>query len=162
MGTYSPLGFFPESADAQAVPLKLAASQTISKGDAVIWSSGLVAIAVAGSARILGVAAEAATTNASGVRTDTYASGKAQTHILVYGVKNPNEVFLGCFDADSSSITAGTEPDLVGATGAMYLDTDASSTDVFKVLGPVEGETLTAARARWRFVINKSDVDPID
>ena len=159
---YHPLGFFPENADAETIELPIAISQTITKGDAVIWDTGLVAIALANSSRILGVAAESATSSDASVRTDTYSSGKNIKNIKVWGVVNPNEVFLGCQDADASSIVANTLQDIIGATGAMYLDTSASSIDAVTTLSMVEGEAIATVKSRWRFVINKSDVDPID
>ena len=61
--TDNPNGFsLARSITGQMAPvsLPLAASQSIKKGDALIWASGLVAIAVPTSPQLLGFAAEAA------------------------------------------------------------------------------------------------------
>lgn len=142
-------GFMPLNPDAVIKWLPIAASQTLTKGDAVILSSGLVAIAVAGSAALVGVVAQ------------DCASLAASTLVPVWC--DPEEDFIGLADADSSSVTAGSEVDLVGATGAMLLDVGASTTDVFKLQYQYDPEEdLTTASARWVFRINKHEFAQID
>ena len=159
---YNRLGFFPLNANAEIIELPIAASQTITEGDAVILDTGLVAIALANSARILGIAAESAVSNGSRVRTDAFELGKAKTTIKVYGVVNQDEIFVGCADGDGSSLVCGTEIDIVGATGAMYLDASESAVDVFTLLHIVPGEAVATARAMWTFRINKHALGTID
>lgn len=136
-------GFFPKNPNARIEYLPIAASQTLSEGDAVILSSGQVAIGLAASATLCGVVAQDCSSLAAGTLVPVYA--------------DPYEIFIGLTDADSSSLAVGAEIDLVGATGAMLLDVGASTTDVFKVLRECDEpeQDNTAASARWEFVINK-------
>jgi hypothetical protein len=142
-------GFYPVNPDAKISYLPVAATQTISRGDAVILSSGLVAIGLAGSAVLAGVIAEDSTLQTAGT--------------LVACYIDPDEVFVGVADADSSSLVAGDEADLIGATSAMMIDADASTTDVFKLLRLHDpAEAAATARAQWQFKINKHAFAQID
>ena len=144
--TYNRKGFFPEDAHARKVRLPIAASQTLSMGDAVILSSGQVAVALAASTSLCGVVAQ----DCSGLA--------ANTPVAVWA--DPDTVFIGTADADSSSSLAGAEVDLVGATGAMQLDVGASTTDVFKLLSALPDDDTASANARWQTKINKHDFAP--
>lgn len=122
--------------------LPIAASQTLTKGDFVILSSGLVQIALANSAELAGViAADQATPTAS-------------TLVPVYA--DPNTVFEIIADADSSGLTAGSAPGIVGTTGAMMLDVgDDNATNVLTCLRVNPDDTNTDAYARWLVKIAK-------
>lgn len=116
--------------------LPIAASQTLTKGDFVILSSGLVAIALANSATLCGVIAQ------------DCASLAASTLVPVYA--DPDTVFEVIADAASNSIVAGETHDIIGATGAMMMDADAATTDVLMCLRAQPGsDVTTSAYARW-------------
>lgn len=142
-------GFRPLGPNPRIGEYPIAASQTLAAGDAVILSSGQVSIGLAASAVLLGVVAR------------DCASLAANTYVPVYD--DPAQVFVGRADADSSSLVAGDEVDLVGGTGAMQLDADASTTDVFKLIR-LHNKTDAAATAgaEWEFQINKHALAQID
>jgi hypothetical protein len=121
--------------------LPIAASQTLAAGDLVILSSGQIAIAVAGSAELVGVIARDCSSLAANTRVPVYA--------------DPDTVFEMIANADSSSVTIGGEYDLVGATGAMMINVGASSTDVFTVVRSNADDNTSNAYARWHVKINK-------
>ncbi len=129
-------GFWPASGrHARITYLPVKASQTLAVGDAVILSSNQVAIALYDSAELCGVMAQPA------------ASLDAGTMVAVYA--DPDTYFEAIADADSSSVEPGDKIDIVGGTGAMMLDADATSTNVMCVLrGNVE-DTDSSAYARW-------------
>jgi len=62
---------------------------------------------------------------------------------------DPDEEFVCIADADSSSLGAGDYQDIIGATGAMKMDADASTTDVLTLLRANPDSTLTSANAQW-------------
>jgi hypothetical protein len=126
---------------AEITHLPIAASQTLAAGDFVILSSGLVQIALAASAELCGVVAR----DCSGLA--------ASTRVPVYA--DPDTVFEVIADADSSSVTAGAEVDIIGATGAMMMDADASSTDVLTAIRSNADDDTSSAYARWLVKINK-------
>jgi hypothetical protein len=104
---------------------RVAASQTIAVGDPVVMNaSGLVEVGAAASTQLLGVAAEAITTGGSVGVTDT---------IGVFD--DPAALFIAKGDAATTGSQAliGDEVDLVGSTGAFFVDIGASATDVFVV-----------------------------
>lgn len=112
------------------------ASETIAVGDPVeIDASGLLICATATSATLIGVAAEAVTSAATGAV------------IAVYD--DPEAKFLARCDAVGENLQAvvGDEVDLIGSTGAFYVNLGASATDVFKTLaiGPVYDAALAVA-----------------
>lgn len=156
-------GFWPVNAIAREVyHVPIAASQSIKAGDALAVDTLLADLAVAGDARILGFAAEDATSDASSVRTDEQGAKNSKTTIAVH-LATPGAIFRGCADADASSVGIGSEVDLVGATGAMLLDVGASSTDVFKLIAKESPDDAVAtALSRWLFVVNKPAIDVID
>lgn len=122
--------------------LPIAASQTLTKGDFVILSSGLVAIALANSAELCGVIAQDCASLSSGTLVPVYAS--------------PDTVFEVIADADSSSAVAGNALGIVGTTGAMMLDIgDDNSTDVLTLLRANPSDSTSSAYARWQVKISK-------
>jgi hypothetical protein len=129
-------GFWP--ADPETAPimwLPIAASQTLTRGDMVILSSGLIAIALANSAELCGVIAR----DCSGLA--------ASTKVPVYA--DPDTIFEGIGDADSSAVVAGNYRDIIGATGAMMIDADATTTNVLTMLRSNAADTTSNAYARW-------------
>lgn len=103
----------------------VAASQTIAVGDPVVMNaSGLVEVGAAASATLLGVAAQAITTTGTVTVAD---------QIGVYD--DPSAYFRA--EGDASTLTSqalvGDAVDLVGSTGAFFVDIGASTTDVFVV-----------------------------
>jgi len=141
-------GFWPIDENVKTVDFPVAASQTITRGDAVILSSGQVAIAVAGSARILGVIGRTATTLAAGTMVPVYVAGAATE-------------FMGRQDG-SDTLAIGDELDLIGATGVMQIDSDASTTDVFRLTREVDTGEADGAGKRWVFIVNKPELAAID
>ena len=111
--------------------LPIAASQTLTKGDFVILSSGQIAIALATSSELCGVIAQ------------DCASLTAGTLVPVYA--NPETIFEIIADADSSGVTSGAEYDIVGTTGAMMLDVGGSTYDVLVALRQNPDDTNTDA-----------------
>jgi hypothetical protein len=149
----NPKGLRPVNPDRAPVRrLPVATTQTIARGDAVYISSGQVAIAIANTAVLCGVAAQPA------------ASLTAGTDILVWA--DPNTEFVMRQDS-TDAIVIGSEIDLTGGTGAMQLDGNVSTADQFKLVGgPLtndDGSAPTAAAGRqWIVKINKHEFDPID
>jgi len=121
--------------------LPVAATQTLTKGDFVIYSSG-VAIALAASTELLGVVAQ------------DCASLTTATLVPVYA--DPDTEFRVIADAASNTLTFGSLPGIVGATGAMMLDVgDDNATDVLLCIRAYPDDTTTSAYARWIVKINK-------
>lgn len=116
------------------------ASETIAVGDPVeIDTNGLLICATATSATLVGVAAEAVTSAASGAV------------IAVYD--DPKAIFIASCDAVGENLqaTVGDEVDLIGSTGAFYVNLGASSTDVFVVraIGPHYDPHLAVASSTF-------------
>lgn len=126
--------------------LPIAGSQTLTKGDFVILSSGLVQIALAASATLCGVIAQ------------DCASLTASTLVPVYA--DPDTIFEVIADGDSSAIVAGNVRDIIGATGAMMMDADAQTTDVLKVIRANPDDTTSSSYARWQVRINIHAFNP--
>ena len=124
----NPKGFRPANPDAPIREFEEAASQTFARGDAVILSSGKVAIALAASAELLGVAAEPA-------------SGTTNNKIKVWF--DPHTDFIGRTDA-ADSLAVGGPADLIGATGVMQIDANGGSTAVFISTGEVDYDQADA------------------
>jgi len=141
-------GFFPADPEARMNYYPIAASQTLAAGDAVILTSNLVDVALDSSAALLGVIAR----DCSGLA--------ASTMVPVWD--DPDTVFIGTANADSSGVGAGDEVDLVGTTGIMQIDEDASSTDVFKLIAALPDDAPATANCRWKFKINKHLLAQID
>jgi hypothetical protein len=142
-----PKGFLPYDVNAPIRYFPIKASVTLARGDAVILTSGQVDIALAASANLLGVVARAC------------ASLAAATLVPVWS--DPDTEFIGRQD-DATALAVGSEYDLVGATGAMQIDGDASSTDVFKLVREYDAAEADAIGKGWIFKINKHLLAQID
>jgi len=140
---FNPYGFFPlYPEDARVEYYKVAASQTIAKGDPVILSSGQIQIAVAASStELAGIAAEA--------------SSGAAANTLIAIWDDPDTVFVGRADADASSSTIGSYYDLDGTTGAFQVNVGASSQDLFTYLGVKAGDDHSQTGAHLKVKLNK-------
>lgn len=96
--------------------------ETIAVGDPVEIDNGLLVCATAASTTLAGVAAEACTSSAAGT---------------VIGVfDDPKQVYKGKCDNYAQNVQAkkGDVCDIVGSTGAFYLNLDASATGVVRVV----------------------------
>lgn len=134
-------GFYPADINAVPTTLPIGTAQTLTKGDAVILSSGLVKIAEATSAELAGIIAQ------------DVAAPAVNTLVKVWGPNDPGMEFIGRVDA-STSYVAGGDIDLVGATGVMQLDANATSTGVF-LLDRAHPDDSAGAGQRWYVRINK-------
>jgi len=148
----NPKGLRPVDPNAPMRPMDVATTQTFAVGDALELSSGQVIVATAGGAILCGVAAQPC------------ASLTAGTKVMVWC--DPDTVFKARQDS-TDAIVIGSEVDLTGTTGVMQLDSDASSTDVFKIVtGPFQnddGSAPSAAAGRqWGVIINKHAFAQID
>ena len=154
--TDNPNGFsLAKNATGQPViqSFAIAASQTITKGDAVILASGLVQIAVATSGALLGVAQETITSGASVTRADD--------RILV-AVGTPANIFEGQCSGDSAATSVGAECDIEGATGVMQVNENASVEDVLQIIGlksDVDADFTIGTNDRVFFTITRSQYD---
>lgn len=126
--------------------LPIAASQTLTKGDFVILSSGLVAIALYNSATLCGVIAQ------------DCASLAASTLVPVYA--DPDTIFEVIADAASDSEVAGDVIDIVGSTGAMMVNIDTATYDVIKLIRANPSDSVASAYARWQCRINIHAFNP--
>jgi len=134
--------------------LPVAASQTIAIGDPVILSSGEVAIATASSGLLYGVATEAVTTTAG--------DEKTPIKVAVGGLAAGN-IFRVQQKAStaSSALVVGTAYDLVGSTGAFYIDSGNVDEKVLVVIDHVSGDDTsdTTDPGRVEVVIARSSFD---
>jgi len=130
----------------QPVTQTLAASQTITKGDAVIHSSGLVAIAVATSSHLLGVALQSGTTAASVE--------------LKFAPGVPWNIFEGQCSGTYAASIRFTACDIEGTTGIMEVNEDATTEDVIQVVGEDPNSEI-GANTRVYFVILRSYWYPV-
>ena len=135
-------GAFPLNPHARVNKYKIASSQTLTRGDFVILSSNQVAVALANSGALHGVIAQ------------DCASLAANTLVEVWD--DPDEQFVVRCDGSMASALAGATRDIQGATGAMQLDADATSTNVVKLIKQAEPtlEDNTAAGVQWVVRIN--------
>lgn len=132
---------------------KLDASQTIAEGDPLVIASGVVAIAVANSsASIYGVAAEDATSAASG---DYY--------IKVYPAR-ANARFRATASGTISIANLFTATaacyDLAGTTGAFTVNISATSQDIFKIVDIPNGVEHGTFGTDVIVTVNKSAFEP--
>jgi len=112
------------SAQPQVTKFQLTASETITKGDLVDLTSGLVNEATAAKA-FLGIANETVTDSGSG------------TDYIDIIVARPGDVYLMDNDQDSDTFAVtdkGLYFDITGATGVMQIDTDTGSTTVAQLM----------------------------
>jgi len=146
MQAHNRKGFYPvDTSSAKIRKLPVATTQTLARGDMVILSSGQIAIALASSAELCGVMAQDSVLATAAALVEVYA--------------DPETVFVGRADAALSLANAFStynEIDITGATGAMQLDADASSTNALIILEQHDtSEDLTAAGTQWCVKINK-------
>jgi hypothetical protein len=134
-------GAWPINDNAPITWLPIKTTQTLTKGDFVILSSGQVAIALANSAELCGVIAQ------------DCASLTAGTLVPVYA--DPETDFEVICDAISSGTTPGAAHDIVGSTGAMMLDVGASTYDVLTIKKFNPEDSTAAAYARCTVRITK-------
>ncbi len=124
----------------------LAATQTISKGDAVINSTGLVAIALYTSGLLLGVSAMDATT-------------AGDTDIKMYPAV-PWIVFEGQCSGTYAATLRFSPVDIEGTTGIMEVNEDLSTESVLWIIGE-DSNTEIGAYSRVHFIIYKSSWYPV-
>lgn len=131
----------------------VAASQTIAAGDAVILVSGLIQIAVAGSASLLGVARDLVVTTGTVNRVDDV--------VAVY-VADSDTVFEGQVSGDSDATVVGETHDIEGATGVMEINENATATNVVRIVGLRSDDDASLAigtNDRVLFTIENSQFD---
>ena len=129
-----------ENVEVTLAPAK--ASQTWVRGDLLSIDTEQVDLAVAGDATLFGLAV------------DNQTSTSAGDMVPVYVFKKGTRI-IGRQNAGSGSLGPGQEVDLVGGTGAMEIDENASSTDVFEVIGEVNTDETDAAGKEWVVAVNK-------
>lgn len=116
------------------------AGETIAVGDPVeLDADGLIICATAISAKLAGVAAQAVTSAATGAKIGVY--------------DDPKQVYLAKADNVAAVLqaTKGDEVDLIGTTGAFFVNLGASLTDVFRVvaIGSERDPLLAASSATF-------------
>lgn len=136
MGAYN-YGFRPLDFICEPDVIRAAASQTITQGDFIIDNgSGRGAIALANSPALLGVAAATVVTTAADEATDIpFYPAKLGAQFVGYCENTPTETMRGMFT------------DIIGATGAMMIDDNASTTDVLQFIRAYEEEAAMGARS---------------
>ena len=141
-------GFIPIGNGAPTLRWKMAASQTIKKGDPVILASGLVAIAVASSSTaILGFAAESVTSAASGsYYIDIWL---ATNNAKFKAIASTNVAITNFFTASALCF------DLAGTTGAWTVNLAASTQDLFQIVGIPDGIEHGTLGTTCYIVVNK-------
>lgn len=117
-------------------PGTLATSQTITKGDALIKSSGQLQIALSNSGLIEGVAAETKTTTT------------ATATLLYYPADHNNRFEAQCSGTFAESLI-GSVVDIEGGTGVMEVNENATTEQVFQIQGWVkDGTNVVGANTR--------------
>jgi hypothetical protein len=127
----------------------LASSQTIAVGDAIIASSGRLAIALSNSGAVLGVAASACTSS-------------TQDDEMLFYPAVPWIVFEGQCSGTYARTIDYTDVDIEGTTGIMEINENATTEQVAKVLG-VAGVLYSSeigANTRVKFVWMRSQFAP--
>ena len=141
-------GFIPIGNGAPTLRWKMAASQTIKKGDPVILTSGLVAIAVAASsAAILGFAAESVTSADSG---NYYIDIWLATNNAKFkAIASTNVAITDFFTASALCF------DLAGTTGAWTVNLAANVQALFQIVGIPDGIEHGTLGTTCYIVVNK-------
>lgn len=135
----------------------VAASQTISAGDAVILVSGLVQIAVLTSGAILGVAAHDIVTGGSVTRF-------VDQDTLLVDLALPGNIFEGQVSGSTVATTLGSEADIEGATGVMEINENASVEDVVQIvrlMSDISADLTIGANDRVQFIFKRSQFSGI-
>lgn len=132
-------------------PLTMAYPQkngtTITIGDFVIFGSGqgYVDIAVSTSPQLLGVAAQTQTATAA-------------TEDILVVVARYGDLFEGQCEGTPTQASVGLECDIIGATGAMEIDENATVEDVIQIVRLVDdGNNAMGANARMLVTVIRSD-----
>ena len=125
--------------------LPVAATQTLAKGDAVTFASGLIAISTATSGTIDGVMAGP--------------SVLATTPALVpVYLANSDTVFEGQCSGDSANALIGTAVDIEGTTGIMEVNENATTEAVIRIIEMHPNDSL-GTNGRVRFLVEKSAIN---
>lgn len=128
----------------EILKMEAAGSQTIAVGDAVILSSGYVAIAASNSGLIHGVAASPVTSSTQG------------DEILVIPA-TPWNVFEGQCSGTYAVTVRGTAVDIEGTTGIMEINEDATTEKVAQVIGELgDPNNSVGANTRVLFTFVRS------
>ena len=139
--TDNPNGFMCVKSDFGPIKIEeglVATGQTITKGDALIISSGLIQIAVATSGAIYGVAAESVTSAAAGSN-------------IKFIPALPWYVFEGQCSGSFAATHRGGTADIEGTTGIMEVNEDASVEDVLVMVREHPDATVGSASAQIYF-----------
>ena len=139
--TDNPNGFMCVKSDFGPIKIEeglVATGQTITKGDALIISSGLIQIAVAASGAIYGVAAESVTSAAAGSN-------------IKFIPALPWYVFEGQCSGSFAATHRGGTADIEGTTGIMEVNEDASVEDVLVMVREHPDATVGSASAQIYF-----------
>jgi len=127
----------------------LNASQTVAVGDALIYSSGRLSIAVATSGSIAGVVAPQL--GATGLGENVYTTSSADDPLYFYPAGD--YVFVGQCSGTYAATTV-TPVDIVGTTGIMEINEGASTEDVVVILEAITGNW----RGRTGLVVGANSV----
>ena len=135
---------------------KMAASQVLHRGDAVIKNAnGYIEIALAASAAIYGVAGSTKTTTAADEKYE----------IPVYGAGS-DSYFIGVSDGTYAKTMEGVYCDIIGATGAMRVDENAAVKKVVRIIQDwlAEGDSIGAnTPVIFQFVLSQfGGVTPVE
>ena len=133
---------------------KAAAVLNIARGDAVIEdgaTAGKVDLAVAASGLLLGVSND--------ILSLTAAQALVGAPILFYPAL-PGNVFEGQCEGTYALTYRYNACDIIGATGIMEVDENASSTTVIYVIGE-DPNTEIGANSRVQFIVMKSSFYPV-
>jgi|TARA_R100001530_G_scaffold135759_1_gene113818 hypothetical protein len=147
----NPNGFKCVKSDTGIIQIEeglVATGQTITKGDALIITSGLIQIAVATSPQLYGIAAESVTSAAAGSN-----------------IKFIPALPIYVFEGQTSGTYAATDRadlcDIEGATGVMEVNEDGATEDVIVIIREHPDASL-AANARVYFRIVQSSYLPLN
>ena len=149
--TDNPNGFMCVKSDFGPIKIEeglVATGQTITKGDALIISSGLIQIAVATSGAIYGVAAESVTSAAAGSN-------------IKFIPALPWYIFEGQCSGSFAADQRGGTADIEGTTGIMEVNEDASVEDVLVMVREHPDATVGSASAQIYFRLIRSAYLPL-
>jgi len=142
------LAYTKTGGPAVMIKRKVAASQTIVKGDPVVLgTAGTITIDDGAGVSLEGIAAEGCVTTAA----------DELTEILLYAASNVN-VFVGQCSGSSATALLGDHVDIEGSTGIFEINEDAGSTKVIKLIG-LHKDDAEGANGRMFFTIAKSSYE---
>lgn len=117
---------------------------SVSLGDAIhLTTEGLAIVATAAHTALVGIAAEPI----------TGAAGTRKSLLVIPAMDNV--VFVGQCSGTAAITDIGEDVDLEGTTGAQEINENASSTDVFRIVGKKDGSEW-GANAELLFIIRES------